>query len=91
MEELAGELPVHMGAGAYEKYTVVDETGLKGNYQVTMDYPLPGARSSADSPSDPEGAASLTRSLDALGLKLELRKVPTDVYVIDHVEKPSEN
>jgi uncharacterized protein (TIGR03435 family) len=91
MEELAEELPVRMGAGAYEKYMVIDETGLKGNYQVAMDYPLPGATASDGSASDPEGAGALTRSLDALGLKLELRKVPIDVYVIDHVEKPSEN
>jgi uncharacterized protein (TIGR03435 family) len=33
----------------------------------------------------------LTRSLDALGLKLEKRKAPIDVYVIDRIEKPSEN
>ena len=91
MEEFAGELPVHMGAGAYEKYTVVDETGLKGNYQVAMDYPMPGRPASDDSASDPEGAGALTRSLDALGLKLEMLKAPIDVFVIDHVEKPSEN
>jgi uncharacterized protein (TIGR03435 family) len=84
MEDLAGELPVHMGTDGLQKYTVVDQTGLKGNYQVAMDYPLPGG-------SDPEGAGALTRSLDALGLKLERRMAPTDVYVIDHVEKPSEN
>ena len=91
MAELVVMLPIHMGAGAYEKYTVVDETGLKGNYQVAMDYPMPGGAASADSPSDPEGAGALTHSLGALGLKLELRKVPTDVYVIDHLEKPSDN
>jgi len=91
MAELVVMLPIYMGAGAYEKYTVVDETGLKGNYQVAMDYPMPGRPASDDSASDPEGAGALTRSLDALGLKLELRKVPTDVYVIDHVEKPSDN
>jgi uncharacterized protein (TIGR03435 family) len=73
-----------MGTDGLQKYTVVDQTGLKGNYQVAMDYPLPGG-------SDPEGAGALTRSLDALGLKLERRMAPTDVYVIDHVEKPSEN
>jgi uncharacterized protein (TIGR03435 family) len=91
MEELAGELPVRMGAGAYEKYTVVDETGLKGNYQVAMDYPMRGRPASDGVASDPEGTGALTRSLDAMGLKLEKRTAPIDVYVIDHVEKPSEN
>jgi uncharacterized protein (TIGR03435 family) len=33
----------------------------------------------------------LNKSLDAMGLKLEKRKVQMDIYVIDHVEKPSEN
>jgi uncharacterized protein (TIGR03435 family) len=28
---------------------------------------------------------------EQLGLKLESRKVPADVLVIDHAEKPSEN
>jgi uncharacterized protein (TIGR03435 family) len=42
-------------------------------------------------PSDPDGSRTLAQSLDALGLKLEKRKVPLDIYVIDHVEKPSEN
>jgi uncharacterized protein (TIGR03435 family) len=42
-------------------------------------------------PADPQGASSLTRSLDALGLKLEKRKILMNVYVIDHVERPSEN
>ena len=42
-------------------------------------------------PSDPEDGSALTRSLNALGLKLEKRKAPLDVYVIDHVERPSEN
>jgi len=101
MQELAGRLPGFMGAGSLEKYTVVDETGLKGTYQVAIDYPLPdfsrpkipaaGGDISDAIPSDPQDGGVLTRSLDALGLKLEKRKAPIDVYVIDRIEKPSEN
>jgi uncharacterized protein (TIGR03435 family) len=43
--------------------------------------------------SDPNGAISLPEALDKqLGLKLELKKRPLPVLVIDHIEeKPTEN
>ncbi len=76
---------------------MVDETGLSGTYQVAYDCPM---ISSSAFPSAPDNDGTvppdiqgsvLSRSLDELGLKLEKRKMPQDVYVIDHVEKPSEN
>ena len=93
-------------------HTVVDLTGLKGNYQVAFDIsmqdiqnvarragvamPGPGAGEgasnspAADAASDP-GSSMLT-TLEALGLKLENRKTPVDLIVIDHIEKtPTEN
>jgi uncharacterized protein (TIGR03435 family) len=94
MEELAGRLGICVGIG---KHKVVDETGLKGTYQVAFDCPVPrphqpaGIGTAGTLPSDPQDGSLLTRSLGALGLKLEKRKVPMDVYVIDHVERPSEN
>ena len=78
-------------------HKVEDRTGIKGNNLVAYDSPLgtprPAiGRDAADTLlSDPQGGSSLTQSLDALGLKLEKRKVPIDVYVVDHVEKPSAN
>jgi uncharacterized protein (TIGR03435 family) len=95
MEELAGSLSSCLGTGSLQK--VVDETGIKGTYQVAWDCPSLRRRSSigtgADGTlaSDPQDVSPLTRSLDALGLKLEKRKILQDVYVIDHVERPSEN
>jgi len=94
MEELAGRLSSCLGS---DVKNVEDQTGIKGYYQVAYDCPLgtprPAIGRNADDqlPSDPEGVSSLTRSLDALGLKLEKRKMLQEVYVIDHVEKPSEN
>ena len=79
------------------EHKIIDETGIKGSYQVAYDCPLPGRRPSAAKdaadtlPADPQGNFSLIQSLDALGLKLEKRKLPMDVYLIDHVERPSEN
>jgi uncharacterized protein (TIGR03435 family) len=94
MEALAGRLSNCLGSGVHK---VVDETGIKGNYQVAYDCPVPGRPLPAGTgaagtlPSDPEDGSLLTRSLDALGLKLEKRKVLMDVYVIDHAERPSAN
>jgi uncharacterized protein (TIGR03435 family) len=50
-----------------------------------------GARSPADAASDP-GGLSVFEAVQQLGLKLEPRKVPLDLIVIDHLEKaPTEN
>jgi uncharacterized protein (TIGR03435 family) len=94
MEELAQNLRTCLGTGVHK---VVDETGIQGTYQIAWDCPQPTPRppTRADAAgtlaSDPQDGSSLTRSLEALGLKLEKRKMPQDVYVIDHVERPSEN
>ena len=81
---------------------VVDMTGLKGNYDFTLkltpeDYMgmliRSGINAGANIPPqalaalDTYNGESLTNSLDALGLKLEKRKAPLAVIVIDHVEK----
>jgi uncharacterized protein (TIGR03435 family) len=61
---------------------VLDQTGLAGFY----DYKIEFARA-ADS-----SAASLSTAVqEQLGLKLEPRKAPIEVLVIDHAERPSEN
>jgi uncharacterized protein (TIGR03435 family) len=93
--ELAVRLGLCLGSGLHK---VVDETGMTGTYQIAYDCPLPiqqsqsdtGARKVRELPST-GGLSTLTHSLDALGLRLERRATPQQVYVIDHVEKPSEN
>jgi uncharacterized protein (TIGR03435 family) len=93
MEEFAGMLALYEGKNLPK---VEDQTGIKENYQIASDCPFPrrpaaGGDASDAMPPDPQGGGSLAKSLDALGLKLEKRKELIDVYVIDHVEKPSEN
>jgi len=85
---------------------VVDMTELKGNYQVALDLtmddlkniakaagmamPGAGAGGSAEA-SDPSGS-SIFMSIQQMGLKLDARKAPLDVIVVDHLEKaPTEN
>jgi uncharacterized protein (TIGR03435 family) len=77
--------------------TIVDKTGLTGNYDFTLEYAPeeggpqpPGPDSGAPTASD--SAPSIFTALqEQLGLKLESAKGPVDVIVIDHIEKPAEN
>ena len=80
---------------------LIDETGLTGTYDITLQYSLEELRNvlrSSGSPRTiPDSAAeqfpgSLTESFRALGLKLEPRKAPLDVLIVDRAEKtPVEN
>ena len=79
---------------------VIDKTGLKGKYDYRLEYapnsglaPTPGGDSTGAAPSDaePSGPNIFTAVQEQLGLKLESAKGPVAIYVIDHVEKPSDN
>jgi uncharacterized protein (TIGR03435 family) len=62
---------------------VVDETGLTGRFDFVLDYTGLDPRMS-----DPAGMPSIFKALrDQLGLKMESRKGPVEVLVIDRVEK----
>lgn len=81
--------------------TVVDKTGLSGNYDFTLDYtpdnmpmPMPGAPQGGPAPemqANPGGPSLFTAVQEQLGLKLESTKAIVDVVVIDHIDQPSEN
>jgi uncharacterized protein (TIGR03435 family) len=50
-----------------------------------------GAGAPAEAASDP-GSSSIFKAIKQLGLKLESRKAPVEIIVIDHPEKmPTEN
>ena len=71
---------------------VVDQTGLTGKYDLSINVAkymmTPGSDGSMQ---DPVGLI-MTAVQEELGLKLESRKVPIDLVVVDHAEKtPSEN
>jgi uncharacterized protein (TIGR03435 family) len=78
---------------------VVDQTGLKGRYDFTLQLP-PGTLSFSVSvappnpdgiPTDPRGTPFLDALRKQLGLKLVSSKGPIRKLVIDHVEPPSAN
>jgi bla regulator protein blaR1 len=82
--------------------TVVDKTGLTGDYEYKLDW-TPDDTGAAmlkasnpttgDNPSPPDAAGpSLFTALEEqLGLKLESTKGPVDVIVIDQLEQPTAN
>jgi uncharacterized protein (TIGR03435 family) len=65
---------------------VVNQTGLTGEYDFTLDW-TPGSIQGNDDSSP----YLFTAIQEQLGLKLEPQKGPVDVTVIDHAELPSEN
>jgi uncharacterized protein (TIGR03435 family) len=75
---------------------VVNRTGLNGHFSIEVDYtraltaPTPGA-ADANEPLRPTGTSIFTAVREQLGLKLEPTKAPTDVVVIDAIDRPTSN
>jgi uncharacterized protein (TIGR03435 family) len=80
------------------KRTVIDKTGLAGNFDVSLQWTpdeIQAIRPGPDAPPAPppeSTAPSIFTALqEQLGLKLESQKGPVKIFVIDRAEKPSEN
>ena len=74
--------------------SVVDRTGIAGHFDIKLEWtPTEGERNYTfdDRPIDPGGSSIFTALQEQLGLKLEAGKGPVEVFVIDHIERPSEN
>jgi uncharacterized protein (TIGR03435 family) len=85
--------------------SVVDNTGLTGNYDFTLQWKIgdesqgplfQAARdhqqiTSGGSLREFSGPPFFNAIQEQLGLKLESQNGPTEILVIDHAEKPSEN
>jgi uncharacterized protein (TIGR03435 family) len=76
---------------------VIDQTGLSGIYDLSLqwdDAPVPeGGVPGLDTPAVPgnDRGSIFTAIQDDLGLRLESRRAPVEVIVVDRVERPSEN
>jgi uncharacterized protein (TIGR03435 family) len=83
--------------GRFADRPVIDMTERKGTYQIALEVPFDdlmraktaaegAARGGSDSASDP-GDFPLFSAAQKLGLKVEPRKAPMEVLVIDHADK----
>jgi len=77
---------------------VVDQTGLTGKFDFTLEWRPDATQLAAQGPNaptlPPEVASRpdiFTAFQEQIGLKLESMKTPVEVFVIDQVQKPSEN
>jgi uncharacterized protein (TIGR03435 family) len=61
---------------------VVDQTGLEGTFDFTLNPSAEPGQTFAD---------RMREALTTAGFKIEEKKVPTDVTVVDRCERPSEN
>jgi uncharacterized protein (TIGR03435 family) len=83
MAQLAKELP-DMDPARLDRY-VLDLTGISGSYDFQLDW-------SPRRSSDAGPGLTIFDALDKLGLKLEERRQPMTVIVVDHVDRvPTEN
>jgi uncharacterized protein (TIGR03435 family) len=76
---------------------VVDQTGLTGLFDFKLEWTpdpspsIPGDSSESATGSDPGGPSLSAALLEQLGLRLESKKGPVEIIVIDRVSKPTEN
>ena len=85
----SGGIPLPMFAGLLDYVAgrvVVDQTGLTGRYEFTLRFTPPGTQPAADGSPD-----FFTAIQEQLGLRLEPTRAPVDTFVIDQIERPSEN
>jgi uncharacterized protein (TIGR03435 family) len=82
--------------------TVIDKTDLKGEFDFKLEWAHERGQGGMESlglppdpprpqPADSNGPSIFTAVQEQLGLRLESRKGPVEIIVIDHAERPSEN
>jgi uncharacterized protein (TIGR03435 family) len=100
--EMAGvsmaELATSLSRGELRRM-VIDKTGLAGTFDVNLHWSIDAVQANpgtsgepAPPPTDnPAGPSIFSAIQEQLGLKLESRRGPVEVLVVDHVERPSAN
>ena len=94
MKMLADSLSTLLGRSVH------NETGLEGAYDFKLEFapdsaiqvPGPNARPDEPPPVNDTGRMSIfTALVEQLGLRLESRRGPVPVFVIEKLERPTEN
>lgn len=87
LDLLANAMPTQTGMATLSR-PVVDETGLAGAYDFILEWVPPAQEGAQQDSSGPVFQQALK---EQLGLRLESKKGPVDVLVIDRIEHPSGN
>jgi uncharacterized protein (TIGR03435 family) len=66
---------------------VIDKTGIASTFDVHMRWTPAGSSAATDN----SGPSIFTALEEQLGLRLESQKGTDDIFVIDHIERPTEN
>jgi uncharacterized protein (TIGR03435 family) len=92
MESLASSIAALLGR------PVVNQTKLDGEYDISLDFSFDDTkfgemvRTTGPPPPEMEQGESVFKSIQKLGLKLEAKKVPTAIIVVDRMDRtPTEN
>jgi uncharacterized protein (TIGR03435 family) len=95
MQQIADHIGLQgHGAGGLDERPTLDQTGLAGRFDFDLIFtPEPNGPqpSAADSQPEAPGPRFAEALENQLGLKLIKQTGAVNVYVIDHVERPSEN
>jgi uncharacterized protein (TIGR03435 family) len=87
---LIGNVIGSLGGGSGETgRRVVDQTGLTGLWDFTLETDPPMRKPAPDAPS--AGPTVLEAVRDQLGIKLKSTRAVVSVPIVDHVERPTEN
>ncbi len=90
LEEMAGMLGGAAGLiGGRDPRPIIDQTGLSGRFDVNIEFLKdPGG---ADLDSDAAGPTFTNALKNQLGMKLVKQTGPAKIFIVDHIEQPSEN
>jgi len=83
-----------LSGGANLGRPMIDKTGLTGTFDFTLEWAREqrlSADPGAEPPTDNPGPSFQEALEDQLGIKLQSDKASINVYVLDHVEHPTEN
>lgn len=83
--DLAQQLQT-LAPGYFRDGPIIDKTGIKGVYDLNLEW-IRVQEASAGA-----GGPTIFAAVEKFGLKLEKRKEPVEVFVVDHCEQqPTEN
>jgi uncharacterized protein (TIGR03435 family) len=76
----------------FERQTIVDLTGLKGSFEVALEWAPDNALSPANADAPPPGRPNLFEAVqEQLGLKLEARRSPLEVLAVEQAAQVPED